>query len=256
MLVKVAKNLFRNLIKYNTDFTDYHKQSVRICEICVLKDKEMSVKLKICGMKFSENILETAQLQPDFMGFIFYEKSPRFYLEEAIPEINVQKVGVFVNASEGEIIEKIKKYDLNLVQLHGNESSDFCKNLKENFLVNKLEVEIIKAFSVDENFDFGALITYEENTDYFLFDTKGKLYGGNGTVFNWQILKNYTLKKPYFLSGGIGIFEINQLKTFLKTPESKYCFAIDVNSKFEIEPGLKDKTALGKFKKALYENEI
>lgn len=208
-------------------------------------------------MKFSENILEIEQLQPDFMGFIFYKKSPRFYSEEAIPEINaVKKVGVFVNASEGEIIAKTTKYGLDLVQLHGNESADFCKNLKENFLENKLEVEIIKAFSVDENFDFGALKTYEENTHYFLFDTKGKLYGGNGTIFNWQILKNYTLKKPYFLSGGIGISEINQLKTFLKTPESKYCFAIDGNSKFETEPGLKDKTVLKEFKKALYESEI
>jgi len=217
----------------------------------------MSVKLKICGMKFSENILETAKLEPDFMGFIFYEKSPRFYSEQAIPEINAtKKVGVFVNASEGEIIEKIIKYGLDLIQLHGNESPEICKNLKEKFLENKLEVEIIKAFSVDENFDFGLLKTYEENTDYFLFDTKGKLYGGNGTVFNWQILKNYTLKKPYFLSGGIGIPEVNQLKTFLKTPESKYCFAIDGNSKFEIEPGLKDTKTLEEFKKALYESEI
>ena len=217
----------------------------------------MSVKLKICGMKFSENILETTQLQPDFMGFIFYEKSPRFYSEEVIPEINsVQKVGVFVNASEGEIIEKTTKYDLDLVQLHGNESDDFCKKLKEIFLENNLEVQIIKAFSVDENFDFTKLKTYEENTDYFLFDTKGKLYGGNGTVFNWQILKNYNLKKPYFLSGGIGISETKQLKTFLKTPESKYCFAIDINSKFETEPGLKDTKTLEEFKKALYENEL
>lgn len=208
-------------------------------------------------MKFQENILETAQLQPDFMGFIFYEKSPRLYLEETISEINaVKKVGVFVNASEEEIIEKTTKYGLNLVQLHGNESPDFCKNLKEKFLENKIEVAIIKAFSVDENFDFGALKTYEKNTHYFLFDTKGKLYGGNGTVFNWHILKNYTLKKPYFLSGGIGISEINQLEIFLKTPESQYCFAIDVNSKFETEPGLKDKIVLKEFKKALYESEI
>lgn len=217
----------------------------------------MSVKLKICGMKFLENILKTAQLQPDFLGFIFYEKSPRLYSEETIPEINaIKKVGVFVNASEEEIIEKIIKYGLNLVQLHGNESPDFCKNLKEKFLENKFDVQIIKAFSVDENFDFGELKTYEENTDYFLFDTKGKLYGGNGTTFNWQILKNYTLKKPYFLSGGIGISEINQLKTFLKTPESKHCFAIDINSKFEIEPGLKDNKTLQEFKNTLYESEI
>lgn len=217
----------------------------------------MAVKLKICGMKFSENILRTLKLEPDFMGFIFYEKSPRLYSEEAIPEINVaKKVGVFVNASEGKIIEKTIKYNLDLVQLHGNESPDFCKNLKETFLENKLEVEIIKAFSMDENFDFGALKTYEEKVNYFLFDTKGKLYGGNGTVFNWQILKNYTLKKPYFLSGGIGISEIKQLKIFLKTPESKYCFAIDINSKFEIEPGLKDNETLQEFKNTLYESEI
>lgn len=208
-------------------------------------------------MKFSENILEIEQLQPDFMGFIFYEKSPRFYSEEAIPEMNaVKKVGVFVNASEREIIEKTTKYGLDLVQLHGNESADFCKNLKDVFLENKLEVEIIKAFSVDENFDFGALKTYQENTHYFLFDTKGKLYGGNGTAFEWQILKNYMLKKPYFLSGGVGISEKNQLKKFLKTQESKYCFAIDVNSKFETAPGLKDKIVLKEFKKALYESEI
>jgi len=208
-------------------------------------------------MKFSENILEMEQLQPDFMGFIFYEKSPRLYSEEAIPELNaVKKVGVFVNASEGEIIEKTTKYGLDLVQLHGNESADFCKNLKAIFLANKSNAEIIKAFSVDEDFDFGVLKTYEEGTDYFLFDTKGKLYGGNGTAFDWQILKNYTLEKPYFLSGGIGISEIKQLKTFLKTHQSKYCFAIDVNSKFETEPGLKDKIVLKEFKKALYESEI
>ncbi len=208
-------------------------------------------------MKFLENILETAQLQPDFMGFIFYGKSPRFYTEEVIPNIDfIKKVGVFVNAVEEEILEKTKKYDFNLVQLHGNESPDFCKNLKEKFLENHLNIAIIKAFSVDGNFDFGSLETYEEDTDYFLFDTKGKLYGGNGTVFHWQILKNYTLKKPYFLSGGIGISEIKQLKTFLKTPESKYCFAIDVNSKFETEPGLKDNLLLKEFKKALYESEL
>ncbi len=208
-------------------------------------------------MKFSENILGTAQFQPDFMGFIFYEKSPRFYSEESIPEINsIKKVGVFVNAPEEEIIEKAIKYNLDLVQLHGNENPDFCKKLEEKFSEEKLEVKIIKAFSVDENFDFETLKPYEENTDYFLFDTKGKLYGGNGTVFNWNILKNYTLEKPYFLSGGIGISEIKQLKSFLKTRESKYCFAIDVNSKFETEPGLKDKIVLKEFKKALYESEI
>lgn len=217
----------------------------------------MSLKLKICGMKFSENILETIHLKPDFMGFIFYEKSPRFYSEEVIPDIkSIKKVGVFVNSNNEEIVDTIKKYDLNLVQLHGNESPDFCKNLKEELEKNNLNILIIKAFSVDENFDFETLNNYEKNTDYFLFDTKGKLHGGNGKVFNWQILKNYSLKKPYFLSGGIGISEISQLEIFLKAPESRYCFGLDLNSKFEIEPGFKDSKILKEFKKALYESEI
>jgi phosphoribosylanthranilate isomerase len=193
----------------------------------VAKNKDM--KLKICGMKYHENILEVSQLLPDYLGFIFYVKSSR-YFDGEIPEIpkSIKKVGVFVNANLDEINSKIKKYDLDLIQLHGNETPEFCKNLKQD------KIEIIKVFSVDDDFDFSELEPFEEVCDYFLFDTKGKLHGGNGITFNWQILENYKSQKPLFLSGGIGIEEIENIKK-LKLP----IFAIDVNSKFEIEPGLK-----------------
>ena len=195
-----------------------------------LKHSNVMTKIKICGMKYSENILEVSQLLPDYLGFIFYEKSSRFFDGE-IPEISksIKKVGVFVNATLEEIKSKIKKYDLDLIQLHGNETPEFCRNLK------KESIEIIKVFSVDDDFDFQILEAYENVCDYFLFDTKGKLHGGNGFTFNWQILEKYKSKKPLFLSGGIGIEEIAKIKT-LNLP----IFAIDVNSKFETEPGLKN----------------
>ncbi len=190
--------------------------------------------IKICGMKYPENIFEVSQLLPDYLGFIFYEKSSR-YFDGEIPEIpkSIKKVGVFVDASLEEITSKIKKYDLDLIQLHGNETTEFCQNL------NQENIKIIKVFSVDDDFDFSELEPFENVCDYFLFDTKGKLYGGNGITFNWQILEKYKSKKPLFLSGGIGIEEISKIKT-LNLP----IYAIDINSKFEIEPGLKNINAV------------
>ena len=188
------------------------------------------VGLKICGMKYPDNILEVSQLLPDYLGFIFYEKSSR-YFDGKIPKLpeSIKKVGVFVNATYEEIISKIEKYNLDLIQLHGNETSEFCLKFKN------LDNEIIKVFSVDDDFDFDNLEIYDSACDYFLFDTKGKLHGGNGVTFNWQILEKYKSNKPLFLSGGIGIEEIEKLKT-LNLP----IYAIDVNSKFETEPGLKN----------------
>lgn len=200
------------------------------------------MKLKICGMKYHDNILVVSQLLPDYLGFIFYEKSSR-YFDGEIPEIprSVKKVGVFVDSGLGEVKSIIKKYDLDLIQLHGSETTEFCKNLKQD------KIEIIKVFSVDDDFDFSELVPFEEVCDYFLFDTKGKLHGGNGITFNWQILEKYKSKKPLFLSGGIGIDEIEKIKT-LKIP----IFAIDINSKFETEPGLKNTNLLQQFITQLY----
>ncbi len=204
-------------------------------------------------MKYEKNISKVAQLQPDYLGFIFYENSSRFF-NGTIPQLpeSIKKIGVFVNASIDDIFEKVAAYNLQAVQLHGDESPEFCSKLKRHYEEsNDDSIEIIKVFTIKNRFDFSVLQLYESVCDYYLFDTKGKLPGGNGYTFNWEILKNYPSIKPYFLSGGIGLDEIKMIKELLQKPESQYCYAIDVNSKFEIEPGLKDVEKLKEFKSQL-----
>jgi phosphoribosylanthranilate isomerase len=205
------------------------------------------MKLKICGMKYPDNILEVGTLLPDYMGFIFWEKSAR-YFDGTLPTLpqSIKKTGVFVNANKEEIEAQVLKHDLQAVQLHGQESVAFCHELK-NTLANT--TEIIKVFSVDDTFDFNQLEPFETVCDYFLFDTKGKLPGGNGTTFDWKVLEQYPSQKPFFLSGGIGLDEIDLVKQILKTDLP--IFAIDVNSKFEIEAGLKNKEELDRFKQKI-----
>lgn len=195
--------------------------------------RENKMKLKICGMKY--NTTEVAKLQPDYLGFIFYKNSARNFNNTSIPEVSnrIKKVGVFVDEKVEIIVNKIEKHNLDALQLHGHETPEICRLLKST---NK---EIIKVFSIKDEFDFSVLNDYEDVCDYFLFDTNGKLPGGNGYTFNWNVLKNYPSTKPYFLSGGIGLNEIDKIKAFKESLASKYCYAIDVNSKFEIEPGLK-----------------
>ena len=170
------------------------------------------------------------------------------------------------------VIKKIKTHNLQAVQLHGEESPEYCLKLKRHYEEkydevissketdcfalekksrNDGELEIIKVFSVKDQFNFDDLNPYELVCDYYLFDTKGKLPGGNGYTFDWNILKDYTSTKPYFLSGGIGLDEIENIKSFIKSDESKYCCSIDVNSKFEREPGLKNIELLQEFKSQL-----
>ena len=202
--------------------------------------------IKVCGMNL--NTVEVAALQPDYLGFIFWGLSKRCFNEEfiVIPH-KIKKVGVFVDEKLSVVTTKVKKHQLLGVQLHGKESPEFCKKLK-----TKLPgIDIIKVFSIKENFNFEILKPYEDSCDYYLFDTKGKLPGGNGYKFNWQVLKKYPSTKPYFLSGGIGVEDLESIQEFMQLPECKYCHAIDVNSKFEIEPGLKDIAKLKKFIKSL-----
>lgn len=214
-----------------------------------------NLKLKICGMKQPENIGEIAALQPDYMGFIFYEKTPRFF-EAEIPEVSgeIKKTGVFVDAEAGFILEKVKAHQLEAVQLHGNESPEFCRELKILF-EGMQKMEIIKVFSVKDDFDFEELLAFEGLVDYFLFDTKGKNKGGNGITFNWELLKEYPSPTPFFLSGGIGIEEAEEVvklqKHFSKNGKEKLLYAVDVNSRFETEPGLKDSLRLKEFKNKL-----
>ncbi len=200
--------------------------------------------IKVCGMLHSQNIQELALLKPDFIGFIFYEKSKRYVGSQLdINTLNtlpktIKKVGVFVDESEQIIIEIVEKYHLDYVQLHGEESPDFCKNLKEN------GIKVIKAFSVDESFDFEATKQYETIADLFLFDTKTAEKGGSGKTFDWQILEKYHGPKPFLLAGGIDENNFEKAKNI----KHKYLFGLDINSKFDIEPGLKN---IEKLKKIL-----
>mgnify|MGYP001973117705 CR=1 FL=1 len=166
------------------------------------------MKIKVCGLKFKSNILGVSKLEPDYMGFIFWEKSRR-HVKGTTPNLSqtkIKKTGVFVNADFEKISEKASVHKLVAVQLHGQESPEFCKK------VRNLGVEIIKAFSIDEDFNFDILEKYNLCSDYFLFDTKGKSPGGNGVSFDWEILRNYKYEKKFFLSGGIGFESIDALK--------------------------------------------
>ena len=204
------------------------------------------MKLKICGMREAENIEAIAALAPDYLGFIFWAPSSR-YVNQSTPTLTeeIKKIGVFVDATLDYIETIIKEHQLQAVQLHGNETSAYCKQIQY------LGVEVIKAFSIQNDFDFSELKAYENSCDFFLFDTKGELPGGNGYCFDWSILKAYPSKKPFFLSGGIGIENVEELQKLLKTNLPIY--AIDVNSKFESAPGIKKVNELRQFKKELYE---
>nr|WP_294898872.1 phosphoribosylanthranilate isomerase [uncultured Pedobacter sp.] len=207
------------------------------------------LKVKICGMKIPENIKAVSGLNPDFMGFIFYPPSKRFIgLELERNHLNaigkeIIKTAVFVNATIDEVIEFAKTYGMQAVQLHGNESPEFCQQVKDAGFFT------IKAFGVDDTFDFGVLNPYRNPVDLFLFDTKTEQHGGSGKTFRWQLLENYILEKPFMLSGGISLENLDEVLT-LSHPQF---YGIDINSKFEIEPGLKDieklETAFEKLKR-------
>lgn len=208
----------------------------------VLSPKERAgVKLKICGMKFQKNIADISNYNPDFMGFVFYEKSKRFFENETL-EISesIKKVGVFVNPKISEVEQKVKQFNLNIVQLHGTEPSVFCTELKSKLS----DITIWKAFSLDDKFDFESMKSYVE-VDKFLFDTKGENYGGNGFKFNWEILRKYNSDKGFVLSGGISITDVPEIQKLKSTvPQLEI---VDVNSKLESEPGFKDPELVNKF---------
>ena len=202
----------------------------------------MKLKLKVCGMKQAANIAAVAELHPDYLGFIFYPKSPRFISEvsaELIKYIpsSIKTTGVFVDEELETVKAHIFKYNLKAVQLHGHENEEYCKEIKLT------GVEVIKAFGLNEGFDFSQLLSYLSAVDYFLFDTQTPQHGGSGKVFDWKLLQNYTLDKPYFLSGGV---DLDHVETIKEIDDSRL-YALDINSKFELEPGLKDVEKIKKF---------
>lgn len=193
----------------------------------------IDVKLKICGMRESENIRQVAALHPDYMGFIFYEKSPRFVGENfTLPEFDksVKRVGVFVNESADVVLKQVTKHSLDFVQLHGDESVEYCE------LIKSKGIKVIKVFRMNDAFDFNETKRFELLTDYFLFDTKGKNYGGNALAFDWNLLKKYNQKIPFFLSGGLTLNNLDEIEKL----QDFNLHALDVNSGVELSPGMKD----------------
>jgi phosphoribosylanthranilate isomerase len=188
--------------------------------------------LKVCGMRNSTNITELIKVQPNFIGFIFHEASARNITE--IPNIeipnSIKKVGVFVDKEIDFITKKATDFDLDYIQLHGNETPEFCSEMKSNGL------KIIKAFNIYKGFDFDQLKAYEPFCDYFLFDAFGKKAGGNGITFNWELLANYKGETSFLLSGGI---DENMVQT-TKNINHSQLVGVDINSGFEVEPALKD----------------
>lgn len=204
------------------------------------------MKLKVCGMRDPENIRELAALMPDYMGLIFYEPSPRYAAaadnrEEIrqLPE-SIRRVGVFVDEPAEKILQIAEDFQLQAVQLHGNESPEICEQL-----AGKLEV--YKAFSVGEDFDFNSCREYAPHCSLFVFDTKGKYYGGNGYKFNWDLLKQYRLNTPFLLSGGLSVEDGEKVKELFHPA----LIGVDINSGFESAKGVKNIAAIQEFKKAL-----
>lgn len=202
------------------------------------------MKLKVCGMKFQKNIEELILIQPDFIGFIFYPGSPRFVFQELNSDFiqkiqTIQKVGVFVNEKTNTILNIVDKYALDYVQLHGLESPQQCEELA-------LKTKVIKAFKSDEHLKKVELNSYN-SCSYLLFDSPGKNYGGNGVPFSYEILNELKIEIPFLLSGGI------HHSQFTHFPNHPFLEGIDVNSQYEISPGIKNIEEIKKLKSKIYE---
>lgn len=199
------------------------------------------LKIKVCGMRDPKNIAGIAAAGPDFMGFIFYSKSsryvgPMFELDSIVPS-SIKKAGVFVNEMPDRVIETCKKVHLDIAQLHGNESPEYCRQIQQAGLT------VFKAFAIGESFEFKALEDYSESCHFFLFDTKGQTPGGTGNKFNWQLLNNYQWEVPFFLSGGLRPEDWIMIKQF----QHPMLYGVDINSGFEISPALKDVSKVQQF---------
>ena len=206
------------------------------------------MKFKVCGLFDDKNIQQVAELNPDYIGHIFWEKSVR-YVKTKTPnqKKEIKKTGVFFNSKIDDVINRINEHNLACVQLHGEESPRYCKNIMDK------GTQVIKSFRIDDDFDFSVLKNYENYCDLFLFDSKSELPGGTGKSFNWENLKKYNLEKDFFISGGIGLHSIDSLFNVLKTGLPVY--GIDVNSKFEDDNYLKKIDELKTFIETI-KNEI
>ena len=207
--------------------------------------------IKVCGMRDAENIREVDALGINLMGFIFWPKSSRFVSERpAYLPSKVKRVGVFVDEDIETIRRIADEYALDYIQLHGHESPNYITQLTSH-LSPLTSIKIIKAISVSGRDDITTYKTYEGLVDYFLFDTKCPSVGGSGQQFDWSVLSAYNGETPYLLSGGIGPDDAECLTSHLSPLNSKLCVGIDLNSRFEIAPGLKDIDKLKEFIKTI-----
>ncbi len=205
------------------------------------------MRIKVCGMTLPEQVSALDEMGVDFAGFIFYPKSPRFVGNKITPEKmrkikgHIAKVGVFVNEPYDEMMRTVDEYRLDMVQLHGDETPFFCEKVA-NY------VTVVKAFRLSDNDPIDWIVRpYHESTDMYMFDTMGAGYGGTGKKFDWNDLKAASIDKLYFLSGGIEPGDEENIKAFMKEPVAQKLFSIDINSKFEISPGVKDVNKLRQF---------
>ncbi|MEN9569922.1 MAG: hypothetical protein RL172_1153 [Bacteroidota bacterium] len=204
------------------------------------------MRVKVCGITQQEQLNQLSHIGATFGGLIFYPKSQRYVLRHMTTsqikkENNLNKVGVFVNAAVEEVLQMVDECRLHMVQLHGDESPKYCEKIADY-------ISVVKAFRISENDNIGWRIKdYMDVCDMFLFDTEGAGYGGTGKKFNWDKLKEATIGKPYFLSGGIEPADVERLKNFREQPEARALFALDINSKFELMPGVKDMELVKKF---------
>jgi phosphoribosylanthranilate isomerase len=198
--------------------------------------------IKVCGLKDVTNIQEVSQSNIDWIGYNFYPPSPRYVstFDPRMASINQKKVGVFVNEDIADILSKAALYNLDYVQLHGDESVEICKMIHRS-------LPVIKVFRVGSDFDYGTLKAFDHVCDYFLFDTWTKSFGGSGEKFDWSDFKNLELSKPFIVSGGIGPGDIEALKNI----DHPMFAGIDINSKFELQVGCKDITLINQFVNAL-----
>ena len=208
-----------------------------------------NIAVKVCGMKEAANIVSLLQLPVDYIGLIFYEKSPRF-AGDVNPQIfdreAIQKVGVFVNQPIEEVLERQQAFQLQVIQLHGEESPSYCAALKNNGLT------IWKAFGVNVDFDFTMLDEYIGVVDRFLFDTQTPVHGGSGITFDWGLLDQYKGETPYMLSGGIGL---HNLASALARKDTRLA-GLDLNSKLETAPGIKNIDLVNKALKIIHHEQV
>lgn len=204
------------------------------------------MRVKVCGMTQIEQVDQLQGLGVSFAGFIFYPRSPRYVLRylttnDLKKENNINKVGVFVNSGAEEVLQMVDECRLHMVQLHGDETPRYCEKIADY-------VSVVKAFRLSDNDSIEWMVKpYLDVCDMFLFDTMGVGYGGTGKKFDWNVLKDQNIGKPYFLSGGIEPGDEAALNEFAGHPEAKGLFAIDINSKFETSPGVKDLQKVKKF---------